>query len=130
MYDYINEHSFQYVSNYKSKLKKVVAGINADASGTGGGPPSRHYLSEEDNRFLGILGPGFGEGDPRVQINPFPDMVILLLITIIILLINLSKSRVPVIMLANHTFRRKVVPIWVGTTALHKKEPTAGKLSS
>lgn len=75
--DVINKHCFQYVSNYKSKLKKIVSDINADASATGGGPPCGSSLSEADRRFLGILGPGFGLSNPLVRINPFPDMVII-----------------------------------------------------
>lgn len=68
---------FQYVSNYKSKLKKIVADINADASGTGGGPPRESSLSDVDRRFLGVMGPGFGQTDSTVRINPFPDRVII-----------------------------------------------------
>lgn len=68
----------QYVSNYKSKLKKIVADINADTSATGGGPPRGSNLSEVDQRFLAILGPGFGQTAPQVSVNPFPDAVITL----------------------------------------------------
>ncbi|KAL0879755.1 hypothetical protein ABMA27_003468 [Loxostege sticticalis] len=63
-----------YVSNYKSKLKKIVADINADTSATGGGPPRGSNLSEVDQRFLAILGPGFGQTAPQVSVNPFPDV--------------------------------------------------------
>ncbi|KAL0818793.1 hypothetical protein ABMA28_008120 [Loxostege sticticalis] len=59
--------------NYKSKLKKIVADINADSSGTGGGPPRGSNWSEVDQRFLAILGPGFGQTAPQVSVNPFPD---------------------------------------------------------
>ncbi|KAL0830046.1 hypothetical protein ABMA28_003504 [Loxostege sticticalis] len=62
-----------YVSNYKSKLKKIVADINADTRATGGGPPRGSNLSEVDQRFLAILGPGFGQTAPQVSVNPFPD---------------------------------------------------------
>ncbi|KAL0868287.1 hypothetical protein ABMA27_007817 [Loxostege sticticalis] len=59
--------------NYKSKLKKIVADINADSSGTGGGPPRGSNWSEVDQRFLAILGPGLGQTAPQVSVNPFPD---------------------------------------------------------
>ncbi|RVE45092.1 hypothetical protein evm_010280 [Chilo suppressalis] len=62
-----------YVSNYKSKLKKIVADINTDASATGGGPPRASTLNDWDRRFLALLGPGFGQTAPRVMVQPFPE---------------------------------------------------------
>ena len=50
--------------------------MNIDASATGGGPPGGSSLSDHDQRFLAILGPGFGEAAPRVRVDPFPDAVI------------------------------------------------------
>lgn len=66
----------QYISNYKSKLKKIVADINRDANATGGGPPRAANLCEIDSRFLALLGPGFGQQTaPQVMVQPFPDEV-------------------------------------------------------
>ncbi|XP_028171563.1 uncharacterized protein LOC114360902 isoform X2 [Ostrinia furnacalis] len=62
-----------YVSNYKSKLKKIVANINADATATGGGPPGTSTLSHTDRRFLALMGPGFGQTAPQVMVQPFPE---------------------------------------------------------
>ncbi|XP_041978569.1 uncharacterized protein LOC121732681 [Aricia agestis] len=63
-----------YVSNYKSKLKKIVADINTDCSSTGGGPPRLSAkLADWDTRFLALLGPGFGQAEPRVLVQPFPN---------------------------------------------------------
>ncbi|KAJ8709358.1 hypothetical protein PYW07_009184 [Mythimna separata] len=62
-----------YISNYKSKLKKIVADINIDAHATGGGPPRAINLTDTDTRFLALLGPGFGQTAPQVRVQPFPD---------------------------------------------------------
>ncbi|KAL4721616.1 hypothetical protein ACJJTC_011669 [Scirpophaga incertulas] len=64
-----------YISNYKSKLKRLVADINANTSATGGGPASSATLSEYDLRFLAVMGEGFGQINQAVCINPFPEMV-------------------------------------------------------
>ncbi|KAL4702445.1 hypothetical protein ACJJTC_017651 [Scirpophaga incertulas] len=63
-----------YISNYKSKLKRLVADINANTSATGGGPASSATLSEYDLRFLAVMGEGFGQINQAVRINPFPEM--------------------------------------------------------
>ncbi|KAL4721322.1 hypothetical protein ACJJTC_005354 [Scirpophaga incertulas] len=63
-----------YISNYKSKLKRLVADINANTSATGGGPPSSATLSEYDLRFLAVMGEEFGQINQAVRINPFPEM--------------------------------------------------------
>ncbi|KAL4702658.1 hypothetical protein ACJJTC_012287 [Scirpophaga incertulas] len=65
-----------YISNYKSKLKRLVADIHANTSATGGGPPSSATLSEYDLRFLAVMGEGFGQINQAVRINPFPEMPI------------------------------------------------------
>ncbi|KAJ8729006.1 hypothetical protein PYW07_006702 [Mythimna separata] len=61
------------ISNYKSKLKKIVADINTDAHATGGGPPRAINLTDTDTRFLALLVPGFGQTAPQVRVQPFPD---------------------------------------------------------
>lgn len=53
----------------------MVAAINMDASATGGGPPQAQSLSEVEQRFLTIMGTGFGQGAPNVRVNPFPTRV-------------------------------------------------------
>ncbi|XP_041972929.1 uncharacterized protein LOC121728749 isoform X2 [Aricia agestis] len=62
-----------YVSNYKSKLKKIVSGINADVSGTGGGPPRGGSLTHIDTRFLAIMEQGFAKTEPDVSVKAFSE---------------------------------------------------------
>lgn len=61
---------FQYWTDYKAKIKKRVGALRASHVQTGGGPSTVNPLSNQETRFLEILGGDYGQGIPGVRVEP------------------------------------------------------------
>ncbi|XP_052750994.1 uncharacterized protein LOC128201357 [Galleria mellonella] len=63
-----------YWVDYKAKLKRRVAAVRLSQNRTGGGPSNVPPLDALEQKFLSILGAGFGSGLSNVQVDPFPNI--------------------------------------------------------